>query len=66
MAENTAGIFIENEKKINKAADRIETAIKSLRLVTFEMDGLTDGQHKISVSSTSGGRLHAQRAIVEH
>lgn len=64
LAGDTAGLFIENDKHTDRAVDRLQRGIKSLHLVTFEIDGLAAGRHKISVSSKSGGRLHGQRAIV--
>ena len=64
LAGDTAGIFIENDRKVDRMASRVERMIKSLRVVTFDIDGLTSGRHEISVVSHSAGRLHAQHAIV--
>ena len=64
LAGDTAGLFIENDKHVDRAVDRLQRAIQSLRLVTFEIDDLAAGRQKISVSSKSAGRLKAQRAIV--
>lgn len=64
LAGDTAGLFIENDKHVDRAVDRLQRAIKSLRLVTFEIGDLPAGRHKVSVSSKSAGRLKAQRAIV--
>ena len=64
LAGDTAGLFIENDKHTDRAVDRLQRGIQSLHLVTFEIDGLAAGRHKISVASKSAGRLHGQRAIV--
>jgi hypothetical protein len=63
LANDTAGTFIENSRKLPRTATRFAERIASFRLVTFEVTGLSSGRHRVSVSSRSGLRLHVQKAI---
>lgn len=64
LAGDTAGIFVDNDRNTRRAVDRLTRMIKSLRLVTFEVDDLSPGRYRVSTSARSAGRLHAQKAIV--
>ena len=63
LAHDTAGTFVENSKNAGRTATRLGGMVASLRLVTFEITGPPPGRHRVSVSSTSGLRLHTQKAI---
>ncbi len=63
LAADTAGIFIDNDRNTPRVVNRLEQAIRSLRLVTFEIDGVSLGCHKMRTSSSSVGRLHAQKDV---
>jgi hypothetical protein len=63
LANDTAGAFVENSKNVGRTATRVAGMVASLRLITFEITGLPPGRHRVSVSSTSRLRLHAQKAI---
>ena len=63
LASDTAGAFVENSKKVERTATRFGGMVASLRLITFEITGPLPGRHRVSVSSTSRLRLHAQKAI---
>lgn len=64
LAGDTAGIFVENDRNTSRVVSRLTRMIGSLRLVTFEVDSLLPGRHRVSTSSSSVGRLHSQKAIV--
>ena len=64
LAGDTAGVFIDNDKNTPRAVNRLTQAIRSLRLVTFEIDGVSLGRHRMHTSSNSVGRLHAQKDVV--
>jgi hypothetical protein len=64
LANDTAGAFIENSRKVPRTATRLAKMIASFRLVTFEIRGLSPGRHRVSVSTASGFHLHVQKAVV--
>jgi hypothetical protein len=63
LANDTAGTFVENSRKVGHTATRLGGMVASLRLITFEITGPLPGRHRVSVSSTSRLRLHAPKAI---
>lgn len=63
LANDTAGTFVENSKNIGRTATRLGGMVESLRLITFEITSPLPGRHRVSVSSTSGLRQHAPKAI---
>ncbi len=63
LADETAGIFLENEKS-PKALRQVTEGLGALRLLTFSMDYRSRGRHKISVKSfVKGARFRAQKAV---
>ena len=64
LANDTAGVFVENSKKLARTATRLSQLITSLRLVTFEIADLRPGRYRVSASSTSGLRLRSQKWLV--
>lgn len=64
LVGDTAGVFIDNDRNTPRAVKRLTQAIRSLRLVTFEIDGVSLGRHRMHTSSNSVGRLHAQKDVV--
>ncbi len=63
LANDTAGTFVENSKNVGRTATRLGEMVASVRLITFEITGPLPGRHRVSVSSTSGLRLHAQKVF---
>lgn len=63
LASDTGGIFLDNDRSTSRTLKRLTEAIRSLRLVTFEIDGLSQGRHRMHTSSNSVGRLHAQKEM---
>jgi hypothetical protein len=63
LASDTAGVFLDNDRNASRTLKRLTEAIRSLRLVTFEIDGVSPGRHRMRASSNSVGRLHAQRQV---
>jgi|SRR5581483_2149047 len=63
LASDTAGVFLDNDRNISRTLKRLTEAIRSLRLVTFEIDGVALGRHRLHTSSNSVGRLHAQKDV---
>lgn len=64
LVGDTAGVFIDNDRNTPRAVKRLTQAIRSLRLVTFEIDGVSLGRHRMHTSANSVGRLHAQKDVV--
>lgn len=64
LVGDTAGVFIDNDRNTPRAVKRLTQAIRSLRLVTFEIDGVSLGRHRMHTSSNSVGRLHAQKDVI--
>ena len=64
LVGDTAGVFIDNDRNTPRAVNRLTQAIRSLRLVTLEIDGVSLGRHRIHTSANSVGRLHAQKDVV--
>ena len=62
LTSDTAGIFLENQEAL-KATQRLSESVRSLRLIRFEMPFRVPGRYKISVFSTQGKKLRAQKAI---
>jgi hypothetical protein len=63
LASDTGGIFLDNDRNTSRTLKRLTQTIRSLRLVTFEIDGVSLGRHRLHTSSNSVGRLHAQREV---
>jgi hypothetical protein len=63
LASDTAGVFLDNDRNTFRTLKRLTEAIRSLRLVTFEIDGVPLGRHRMHTSSNSVGRLHAQKDL---
>jgi len=63
LAGDTAGIFVDNDRNTPRVVKRLSQGIRSLRLVSFEIDGVSIGRHRMHTSSNSAGRLHAQRGV---
>ncbi len=64
LANDTAGVFVENSRKVVGTSARLNQLISSLRLVTFEIANLPPGRYRVSASSTSGLRLRSQKWLV--
>jgi hypothetical protein len=62
LADETAGIFLENEKTA-KATEKVSENIRALRLVIFEMDYKEAGRHEIRLKSTPRLRIRVQKAV---
>lgn len=63
LASDTAGVFLDNDRNPSRTLKRLTEAIRSLRLVTFEIDGVSPGQHRMHTSSNSVGRMHVQKEM---
>jgi hypothetical protein len=63
LAGDTAGAFVETDRNTPRVLERLTRTIRSLRLVTFEIDGLSQGRHRVHTSSNLVGRLHAQKDV---
>ena len=63
LASDTAGVFLDNDRNTSRTLKRLIQTIRSVRLVTFEIDGLSLGLQRIHTSSNSVGRLHAQKEV---
>lgn len=63
LASDTGAIFLDNDRNASRTLKRLTEAIRSLRLVTFEIDGVSQGRHRMRTSSNSVGRLHAQKEV---
>jgi hypothetical protein len=63
LAGDTAGAFVDNDRNTPRLVNRLAQTIHSLRLVTFELEGVSPGQHRMHTSSNSAGRLHAQKEV---
>jgi hypothetical protein len=63
LASDTGGVFLDNDRNTSRTLNRLTEAIRSLRLVTFEIDGVSPGRHRMHISSNSVGRLHAQKEV---
>jgi hypothetical protein len=63
LTSDSGGIFLENQETF-KATRQLAGSVRNLRLITFEMPFRWSGRCKISVSSSRGQRLRAQKAIV--
>jgi len=63
LTADTAGVFVDNDRNTPRVVKRLTQAIRSLRLVTFEIDGVSLGRHKMRTSSNSAARLHAQKGL---
>jgi hypothetical protein len=64
LASDTGAIFLDNDRNPSRTLSRLTEAIRSLRLVAFEIDRLSPGRYRVHTSSNSVGRLHAQKAVV--
>lgn len=64
LAWDTAGVFVENDRKTHRVVDRLTRTVRSLRLIKFGIEDLPPGRYRVSISASSVGRLHAQKAIV--
>lgn len=64
LASDTAGVFLDNDRNASRTLKRLTEAIRSLRLVTFEIGGLSQGRHRMHTSSKLVGRLHAQKEVI--
>ena len=62
LADETAGIFLENEKS-PKALERVTESIRAIRLITFHMDFKGIGRHRISLRLKGDLRFRAQKAV---
>ena len=62
LADETAGIFLENEKS-PKALSKVTENIRALRLITFHMDFKGLGRHRISLRSKGDLRPRSQKAV---
>lgn len=62
LADDTAGIFLENEK-MPKAIAKVSENIRAIRLITFEMDFRVPGRHVIRGNATPPLRIRLQKAI---
>lgn len=63
LAGDTAGAFVDNDRNTPRLVNRLAQTIRSLRLVTFELEGVSPGQHRMHTSSNSVARLHAQKEV---
>lgn len=63
LASDTGAIFLDNDRNPSRTLKRLTQTIRSLRLVTFEINGVSLGRHRMHTSSTSVGRLHAQKEV---
>jgi hypothetical protein len=63
LASDTGAIFLDNDRNPSRTLSRLTEAIRSLRLVAFEIEALTPGRHRVHTSSRSVGHLHAQKAV---
>ena len=63
LSSKTAGISIDNDKNTARVVRKLARAIRSLRVVSFAIGGISLGRHDVHVSSDEVGRLHAQKQI---
>ncbi len=63
LASDTGAIVLDNDRNTSRTLNRLTEAIRSLRLVTFQIDGVSPGRHRMHTSSNSVGRLHAQKDV---
>ena len=63
LASDTGAIFLDNDRNTSRTLKRLTEAIRSLRLVSFEIDGVSLGRHRMHTSSNSVGRMHAQKEV---
>jgi hypothetical protein len=63
LASDTGAIFLDNDRNTSRTLKRLTGAIRSLRLVSFEIDGVSLGRHRMHTSSNSVGRMHAQKEV---
>jgi hypothetical protein len=63
LASDTGAIFLDNDRNTSRTLKRLTEAIRSLRLVTFEIDVVSPGRHRIRASSKSVGRVHVQKEM---
>ena len=63
LASDTGAIFLDNDRNTSRTLKRLTEATRSLRLVTFEIDDVSPGRHRVHTSSNSVGRLHAQKDV---
>jgi hypothetical protein len=64
LANDAAGTFVENTKKVARTATRIGETVAPFRLVALETVKLPPGRQSSSVTGPSALRLHAQKAVV--
>ena len=62
LADDTAGIFLENEKS-PRAIAKVLANIHSLRLLAFKMDYKNPGRHEITVKTHPRVQLRVQKAV---
>jgi hypothetical protein len=62
LADDTAGIFLENEKT-PKATAKVLGNIRALRLMAFKMDYKKPGRHEIAVKTHPPVQLRVQKAV---
>ena len=62
LADETAGIFLENEK-LPRALERVTESVRAIRLITFRMDFKEIGRHRIRIRSKGELRLRVQKAL---
>jgi hypothetical protein len=63
LASDTGAIFLDNDRNASRTLKRLTEGIRSLRLVSFEIDGVSIGRHRMHTSSNSVGRMHAQKEV---
>jgi len=63
LASDTGAIFLDNDRNTSRTLKQLTEAIRSLRLVSFEIDGVSLGRHRMRTSSNSVGRMHAQKEV---
>jgi hypothetical protein len=63
LASDTGAIFLDNDRNTSRTLKRLTEGIRSLRLVSFEIDGVSLGRHRMRTSSNSVGRMHAQKEV---
>ena len=62
LADETAGIFLENEES-PKALRRVTENVRAIRLLSFRMDFKGIGRHRIRLRSKGDLRLRVQKAL---
>ena len=62
LADDTAGIFLENEKT-PKATAKVLANIGALRLLAFKMDYKKPGRHEITLKTHPRVQLRVQKAV---